>query len=107
MANLYLFLAIYPLYDQENSEKFEGQFQCFFKLSQTVGSTFNTGRGATNWENRWSEIVCVPANQGRVKLFAPLLRVKTCSAPTFSMAKTPSYHIKITPKRFVLHLQHG
>ena len=40
-ANLYLFLAIYPLYEKENSEKFEGQFQCFFKFSQTVGSTFN------------------------------------------------------------------
>ena len=25
MANLYLFLAIYPLYDEENSEKFEIQ----------------------------------------------------------------------------------
>ena len=40
-ANLYLFLAIYPLYDKENSEKFESQFQCFLKFSQTVGSTFN------------------------------------------------------------------
>ena len=41
-ANLYLFLAIYPLYDKENSEKFENQFQCFFKLSQTDGRTFKT-----------------------------------------------------------------
>ena len=40
-ANLHLFLAIYPLYDKENSEKFESQFQCFLKFSQTVGSTFN------------------------------------------------------------------
>ena len=40
-ANLYLFLAIYPLYDKENSETFESQFQCFLKFSQTVESTFN------------------------------------------------------------------
>ena len=39
-ANLYLFLAIYNLYDKENSEKFESQF---LKFSQTVGSTFNMG----------------------------------------------------------------
>ena len=38
--NLYLFLAIYLLYDKENSEKIESQFQCFLKFSQTVGSTF-------------------------------------------------------------------
>ena len=28
-ANLYLFLAIYPLYHEENSKKIESQFQCF------------------------------------------------------------------------------
>ena len=35
-ANLYLFLAIYPLYDQENSEKFEGQFQCFLNSARQL-----------------------------------------------------------------------
>ena len=32
-ANLYLFLVIYPLNHEENSEKFERQFQCFFSNS--------------------------------------------------------------------------
>ena len=49
-ANLYLFLAIYPLYDKENSENFLSQLQCFFKFSQTVGSTFKD----------------IPANKARV-----------------------------------------
>ena len=30
MANLYLFLVIYPLNHEENSEKIERQFQCVF-----------------------------------------------------------------------------
>ena len=33
MANLYLFLVKYPLNHEENSEKFERQFQCFFSNS--------------------------------------------------------------------------
>ena len=32
-ANCYLFLVIYPLNREENSDKFERQFQCFFKFS--------------------------------------------------------------------------
>ena len=32
-ANFYLFLIIYPLNHEENSEKFERQFQCFFSNS--------------------------------------------------------------------------
>ena len=32
-ANLYLFLAIYSFYHEENSEKFESQFQYFLKFS--------------------------------------------------------------------------
>ena len=31
-ANLYLFLAKYPLYHKENSEKFESKFQCFLEI---------------------------------------------------------------------------
>ena len=41
-VNLYLFLAIYPLYHKENSEKFESQFQCYLKFGKIVGSTFNS-----------------------------------------------------------------
>ena len=32
MANVYLFLAMYPLYPKENSEKFESQYQFFFEI---------------------------------------------------------------------------
>ena len=31
-ANFYLFLVIYPLNHEENSEKIERQFQCFFQI---------------------------------------------------------------------------
>ena len=31
-ADFYLFLVIYPLNHEENSDKFEKQFQCFFQI---------------------------------------------------------------------------
>ena len=31
-ANSCLFVAMYPLYYKENSDKFESQFQCFFEI---------------------------------------------------------------------------
>ena len=63
-----------------------------------------TGRGGGyKIGNRGSETCCpppLPSRQGKT-FRAPLLKSGNFSCPSFNMAKTSSYRVKTTPKRFV------